>query len=321
MSPLTNFPNRLIVGLAADIGFGHAELVDTVADGAHDLLHGHFFGKAAQFGGELVLVHAARGVGDGAGLDEVGEPFAHHFFEGGNLIGAGQNDFEPALGIEAGLHDGDLFLVRTVTHVLTGDGERVLQSLVHVHAEREVHAALEVEAEVDAVFHKSAERGTPDEGDVGQGIGHYHKQNHDGYGKAQAQSFHCGFLEFRGKYLAARKHKNPTPFKGKGAEVKEAVSRGLLLVGGFGLGDGLGVVRAAHEAAGHTDLGFTEVDHEDVAFDIDDTAEEAAGSHDVGALAERFDHGLVFLVALLLGADQQEVPMMLPNLLSSRCSI
>ena len=56
-------------------------------------------------------------------------------------------------------------------------------------------------------------------------------------------------------------------------ESEDSKDRALLVFGGSGrfggLVHGLGIVGAAHEAAGHADLGFAEIDDEDVAFQID----------------------------------------------------
>ena len=166
---------------------GEEEANDAVRIACARAAYDTFSGRDVEY--SIEKIEPASSVADmgsagGAGLDQIGEPLLHHGFEFAGLIGTGKSDLKLALGIEAGLHDGDLFLVRTVAHFLTVDGEGVLQGLVHVHAEREVHTALEVEAEVDAVFHEGAEGRVPDEGQVGQGVGQHHEQNHEGYGKA-----------------------------------------------------------------------------------------------------------------------------------------
>ena len=166
-----------------------------VAYGAHDLFHGHVFGLLAGGGRKFKGIDPAGSGAVGGNLLQVGEPFADHGVEGSCLIGAGQRHLEQPVGVETRLHDGDFFLFGTVADVLTVDGQRVLHGLFHIHAQGEVHAALEVQAETDAVLHERAQRRIADGGDVGQGVRKHHEQHDEGDGQAQTQSFHGCILK------------------------------------------------------------------------------------------------------------------------------
>lgn len=106
-----------------------------------------------------------------------------------------------------------------------------------------------------------------------------------------------------------KKHKRPPRLGEAGRGSLKKGGRSLLLFGRFfgGLVERLGVVGAADKAAGHAHLGIAKIYKENIAFNVHNAAKQPAGSNNIGTLAQRGEHGLVFLVALLLRADKQKI--------------
>ncbi len=135
--------------LLADVGFGHAELVDAAGNGAQDLIHGQFAGLFDVGGGKGIR-HAHRPVraGERRTGDDLRGVLMDEGEEGVELAGPGEDEFLPPGGA-ARADDGDPGLARLLAQPLAAVDQRGADGLVRVHAEGELDPAFQVKAQID----------------------------------------------------------------------------------------------------------------------------------------------------------------------------
>ena len=181
----------LVVRLLADIGFGHAELVDAVADGSHHLFQGHFLGLLAGRVGQGQGIGAARSGIVFPHHGQVRVPCGQHFTKSVGLVRLGQYHFQAAVRIQTGLEQIDALPGGAVPHILAGNRQGILQGFFHIHAQGQIHAALKVQPQIDAgLGQQLAQRRVRHGGHVGQRVYNRRHQRHQGKDQTPTQSFH-----------------------------------------------------------------------------------------------------------------------------------
>jgi hypothetical protein len=123
-----------VAHLLADVGFGHAELVDAVADGLEGLIHGQIL-EIFDIGvrsGQHVPHLAVAGVFGGRDL-EAPEPALEQAFQLLALLGLEQGEFNLPRPQKPRPQDHDLLLTRFKPQVLSGAADGIGQGGVEVH--------------------------------------------------------------------------------------------------------------------------------------------------------------------------------------------
>lgn len=137
--------------LLADIRFGHAELVDAAGDGAQHLIHGQILCLLNKGGRERIgQMDSAVGTSPGRSGHDLRGVLLDKGKEGIGLIGAGDDEFLYAAGHLAGAEDGDPGLTGLLAEHLPTVDECGLNGFFRIHAQRELNAAFEIEAQADA---------------------------------------------------------------------------------------------------------------------------------------------------------------------------
>ena len=135
--------------LLADVGLGHTELVDTVADGPQGLVQGHVFDAADLFGAELGHIAQAGFRAPGFGHLQLGEMLLQNLLQPGLILHTRQDKFQCVIAHHAGMQHDDLLVLGKAADILPGQRQRVADSLGHVDPQGQVDAALQVQAKVD----------------------------------------------------------------------------------------------------------------------------------------------------------------------------
>ena len=137
--------------LLADIRFRHAELVDAAGDGTQHLIHGQILRLFNEGRRERVgQVDRAVGPGTGRSGHDLRGVLLGEGKERIDLVGAGDDEFLHAAGHLAGAKDGDPCLTGLLAKHLPAVDECGLNGFFRIHAQRELNAAFEIEAQTDA---------------------------------------------------------------------------------------------------------------------------------------------------------------------------
>ena len=180
------------IGLLADIRFGDAELVDTVADGADSLIKGHFLDL--RFGGgrkgrrktqpsAFYLCGRVNG--------KLRKIFGEQLLELGPLFGSGQQKFKAIVRGQARAQDGDPLFGSLSAQLLPGQRKGIAYGFVHFHAKGQVHPALQVKPEAyPRVRQQIAQRRSADARQARQHINDAGQQNQQRDDYPPTQRFH-----------------------------------------------------------------------------------------------------------------------------------
>ena len=167
-----------VARLLADIRLGHAELVDTVADGAQGLIHGHVLQAVGLGVGEAAHeTELARIAGHGLVKEQLRVIFVQQLLQLLAVVAVRQEELQTVAAHHAGTEHDDLFILSQAADILSGQRQRIADRLVHAHRQGQMDTALEVKAEVDLFFRQDRVQGRPDAGHAGQGIGKAQQKN------------------------------------------------------------------------------------------------------------------------------------------------
>ena len=139
----------LVAALTADIGFGHAEGVDTAAQGAYGLIHdalAQFFFVGGVEGDVEFFPRSGR---DGRTDCHLSEPVAQQVGELFDSLMFMRHEFQRStvgMAEEAGPYSR---IVSAGTDILTHKGQRLGHGLIDVGTEREMYAAAKIEPQMD----------------------------------------------------------------------------------------------------------------------------------------------------------------------------
>ena len=149
----------LVATLAAYVGFGHTEGVDTPAQGAYGLIHDAFAQFLFILRAERYLEFFPRSGRDGRTDCHLSEPVAQQVGELFDSLMFMRHEFQRStIGMteEAGPYSR---IVSAGTDILTHKGQRLRHGLIDVGTEREVYAAAKIETQMYGTRQYFFERG------------------------------------------------------------------------------------------------------------------------------------------------------------------